>query len=543
MIKRNWVFLIILTFAFILRLFYLSRLPMYGDEMTLVYDSYSLLKTAHDQTGKLLPLTFRMGAGRPAGYVYASVPFVALFGPSALGVRFLSVLSGLGIITVLYLLGKKLFNKNVANLIALLTTISMWDLSLSRGGFEAHFALFLVLLGILAFFYSEKKPWYLVLTIVSFGLTIHTYPIYKLLLPIFSLGLILYAGWFRKAFIRKNAKVVIVSLILGFVFVVTAAAQTFFAGSEERFTTINMFSNKELLKSITKEVDYDRSVTLLPLKYSELINNKPLEYVNVIAQSYLKNFSTEYLFVSGDGNPRHNMTAQGELFWVDFILIVLGALYLWGINKRLFILVGFWLIIAPLPAALLSDTHALRSSFMLPVLLMLSSLGLFYLYLNRKRLSIKFLIIFIAMAMAFQFINALNNLYFLSPNKFARFWSNESKIASYMAYEKRGDYDMVILSDKIDNIEYAYQVYNKIDPKEVISQNIKRKKLDEYDVKQYENVYIVGVPNTRMENFINSLPGKILFLGDYDEEGFLLKDYKKVETGDRIKYLITKEKI
>src|SRR5258708_11146166 len=101
--------LIILLGAF-LRVINLSsdRLPLYGDELTIGLDAYSLAKTAHDQTGQFLPLTFRMGAGRPAGYVYFSIPFVLLFGPGGLGVRGLSLLSGLGIILFTFLLVKKL---------------------------------------------------------------------------------------------------------------------------------------------------------------------------------------------------------------------------------------------------------------------------------------------------------------------------------------------------------------------------------------------------------------------------------------------------
>jgi 4-amino-4-deoxy-L-arabinose transferase-like glycosyltransferase len=540
MFKRKYILILILAFALMLRLFNLSKLPMYGDELTLVYDSYSLLKTGHDQTGQFLPLTFRMGAGRPAGYVYASIPFVGLFGPSALGVRMLSILSGLGIITLIYLMVKRLFNQNVAITSAIFAAISPWELSLSRGGFEAHFALFLVLLGTYSFLLSEKKPWHLMITTITFGLAIHTYPIYKLVLPLIAIGLIYYAGWFRYKFISANRKIVFLSLITGLLFIVVSIFQTVYAGSEQRFTAINVFSQQEILKKITREINYDISVTDLPLSISTLLHNKPTEYLKLLTNSYLKNYSVDFLFISGDGNPRHNMTGMGEMYWIDLLLIISGSLYLWGLSKKKFLLLIYWIAISPIAATLLIDTHALRSSFMLLPLLVLSSLGLYYLLLNRKLPAIKILIVIIAAIGAFQFITVLNNLYLLSPNKYARFWSSESKIASELAYQEKNKFDKVILSDKIDNIEYAYQVYNRIDPQEVISQNIKRKTLDEYEVKQYENVYIVGIPNTRMEDFINGLDGSILFLGDFGEEGKLIANFDKIETGDRIKYLIRK---
>jgi len=91
MTRKFILFLLgILLLGFTLRAYKVTQLPLYGDELTMVYDSYSLLKTGKDQTGTHFPLTFKMGAGRPAGYVYFSIPFVAVFGPGAWGVRGLS---------------------------------------------------------------------------------------------------------------------------------------------------------------------------------------------------------------------------------------------------------------------------------------------------------------------------------------------------------------------------------------------------------------------------------------------------------------------
>src|SRR4051812_49148080 len=96
--SQHWLMVILLLIAFFLRADDINNNPrgLYGDELTITLDSYSILHTAHDSTGAFLPLTFRMGAGRPGGYVYGSTAFIALFGPGPLGVRSLSILSGLG---------------------------------------------------------------------------------------------------------------------------------------------------------------------------------------------------------------------------------------------------------------------------------------------------------------------------------------------------------------------------------------------------------------------------------------------------------------
>src|SRR4030043_1088512 len=108
-----------------------------------------------DATGEKFPLTFRVGAGRPGGYVYFSVPFVAAFGPGVWGVRSLSLLSGMGVIILLYFLGRKLFNERGGLVASLLAAVSPWESFLSRAGFEEHLALFLALLGICAFLYRN----------------------------------------------------------------------------------------------------------------------------------------------------------------------------------------------------------------------------------------------------------------------------------------------------------------------------------------------------------------------------------------------------
>ena len=105
----NKILGIILVLGFLLRIVDIPNNPraLYGDELTLVYDAYSILKTGHDQKGNFLPITFEMAGGRPGGYVYATIPFVAIFGPNAVAARSVSILSGLGSILLIYLLGRQ----------------------------------------------------------------------------------------------------------------------------------------------------------------------------------------------------------------------------------------------------------------------------------------------------------------------------------------------------------------------------------------------------------------------------------------------------
>ncbi|MDP3758248.1 MAG: glycosyltransferase family 39 protein, partial [Candidatus Daviesbacteria bacterium] len=231
--RKNLLILVaILLLGLLLRVIFINTSPssLYGDELTVTLDAYSLLKTGHDQLGNFLPLTFPMGAGRPAGYVYGSIPFVALFGPTAIGVRALSILSGMGIIFLLYLGGKRLFSEKLGLLAAFIGAVSPWDISLSRGGFEAHFALFLALLGTFLFMLANRRPIFYILSALSFGLTLHTYPTYKVSLLLF-LPLLFWFQGTREIF-GQGKKYFLGGILILLFLGILSLSQTFLGGSE-----------------------------------------------------------------------------------------------------------------------------------------------------------------------------------------------------------------------------------------------------------------------------------------------------------------------
>ena len=286
----------------------LNSMPLYGDELTIVYDAYSLLKTGKDQTGESLPVTFKMGAGRPPGYVYGSIPFVALFGPTAWGVRGLSIISGLGMIVLMYFLGRKLFGEKVGLIASFLTSISLWDIYLSRGGFEAHFALFLATFGVVMFLYKKYIP-----MAIAWGLAIFTYPTFKLTLPFIFLVLLFFSGSTTKTNyikILKN-KLFIISVVILAIFGGLSVNETLKGTSEERFLRLNIFSDSATKESIIQKVNSEREMSTLPELIRPIFYNKPLNYSRLLLDNYMENISLDFLYLRGDRNPRHN---PGECF-------------------------------------------------------------------------------------------------------------------------------------------------------------------------------------------------------------------------------------
>jgi hypothetical protein len=426
---------------------------MYGDELTMVYDTYSLIKTGKDSTGQAFPLTFKMGAGRPGGYIYFSMPFVYLFGPTEWGERSLSLFSSLGIIVLMYFLGKKLFGERVGYVASFIASVSLWDIYLAKGGFEAHFALFLALFGIVTFLYKKYIPW-----AITWGLAIFTYPTFKLTLPVVFLVLLWYSGIKN---VVKN-KFFIISLVVLAIFGGLAVRETFRGLSEERFSNINVFSDTNLREQIIQLNNQERTLSTLPSLLKPIFYNKPLQYFRTLLDNYMDNLSVKFLYLRGDGNPRHNPGEWGMLYLVELPLLFVGLVSLWKKEKKNLVLIITWILITPLATMLISDTHGLRNALMLPPLILISSYALSNLPKKLAILSIVLILI--------QLIFVLQRIYFLIPNKFASFWSVEAKQASLLAIKNQDRKSSIVLLTKIDNIEYAYPVYARVDPNLVIEQ-------------------------------------------------------------------------
>jgi 4-amino-4-deoxy-L-arabinose transferase-like glycosyltransferase len=523
----NALLLTIIILGTFLRIIFINSDPssMYGDELTMVGDMYSILHTGKDQLGNFMPLTFPMGAGRPGGYIYFSLPFVLLFGPTPLGVRSLSLLSGVGLIIVMFFLGKRLVNKQVGLFAALITAFSPWDISLSRGGFEAHFALFLSVLGIYGLIEATQRRWWYIISALSFALAIHTYPTYKMTLPLF----LLVYGYFlfpkHKSLLSLKNNYLFLSIGILVIAIILAIIQTFSAGSESRFTSINIFARDDLKQSILQKINTQRNLSDEALFLKPVFHNKLIEYGLVLEESYIKNLSPEFLFLHGDNNPRHNPGTMGELFLADMILLFIGLGYLWSTkiktyfnsSHQLLILLSLWVLIAPIPTALLLEQHALRDSFLLPPLILLSAIGLHGIMKFSKNMRILFLILCGAMFI-FQFFIWSEKVYFLATNEFSRFWAYPAKQAVEVINQEKSKYDYVILSDRLDNSEFAYQVYNTIDPKVVIQKNSHKDNLLGREFKQYDNVYVGFIPESEVVNTMNTLNGSVLYIGSIYEK-------------------------
>ncbi len=334
--KYIFVFLLSLTLIFgsFLRFYKLDKTPpsLSWDEAAVGYNAWTILNWGKDEWGKTLPSSFKsFEDDKHPVHIYLTVPMVAIFGLNEFGVRASFTLFGVLNIFIIYFLAKKLFKSRLAGLIAsLVLAISPYNIHFSRFNHELNFALFFFMAGIYLLLRGiEEKSWLILLGFASLGLDLLTYHSAKVVVPP---TLFLICILFFKELLKVKKYFLLGVLALSFFVSLIIVNPTLLGGA--RF---NQTSSPQ-----------ERTF--------EAIKNK-----------YLKHFSYDFLFVTGDKNPRLS-SQTGTFYKVDLVFLILGVLGLiWGTLKgrKEYLIIFIWALLAPIPAAITSEApHASRAMFM-----------------------------------------------------------------------------------------------------------------------------------------------------------------------------------
>ena len=212
---------------------------------------------------------------------------------------------------------------------------------------------------------------------------------------------------------------------------------------------------------------------------------------------------------------------MGGFYIAEFGLILLALVSLYQKQRRVLGFLLAWALVAPIPTMLVSSAHALRSTLMLPPLVILSAVGAGYLWeISKNNLKYKILGVIVVLVIIIQFLIFAERLYFISPNKFGKFWSVSAKLASEEVLRNKNNFKYILLSDRIDSMEIAYPVYAKVDPDLVIAQNRQRNILGGVKFKKLNNTYIGYIAPSEVERFLEKLPGSALYISPFEDSLF-----------------------
>ncbi len=433
---------VILTVAFVLRVWGLNKVPpeLFGDELDVGYHAYSILQTGKDYYGQTLPTYIHsFSEWRAPLLMYATVPFVAIFGLNEWGVRLPSAVFGLLTIFLLYVLANRTLGGKTALTAALLMAISPWHLQYSRAAFEVNLLLTLILGGTLTFILGLKKHKWLSLAAFLFGLTFYTYSTANVFIPLFVLLLLLIH---KKRLLSIERKRLVAPIAISVAMIIPISYQILFGFAGERFGNFNVFNDEEIIR----EIDLKR---LGAGPEGALFYNKPIFWGRKILANYGTSFSPQFLFIDGDVTFRHSVHQVGEFYWWQAPFMVAG--FLWFLKKRdrwVLFWLG-WLLLAPIPSSLTRDgaIHATRLILMLPPLTILTAAGVkFFLESKLGRVK-KPLVALLLLIVAIELGLYLHRYWVDYPKEAWRWWHEGYKEALLFMKTQEKDYETIAFNN------------------------------------------------------------------------------------------------
>lgn len=450
----------ILLLAIVLRTFDLDKFPpeLFGDEIDVGYHAYSLLHTARDYTGQFLPTYIHsFNEWRAPLLMYATVPFVGLFGLNEWGVRLTPAFFGVLTVLLLYLLVKYAARRYALALAAaFLLAISPWHIQFSRTAYEVTLLMTLFLLGLIGFLKSFQKPIWLLLTAGMFALMPYTYSIGTLLMPLFVLSLVLI---YRQDLLKVPKRYVAYAAAVFLVLLLPYGIQTLTGQTGERFLKISIASNPQLVNSI----EIERNVPVFPSNslfqgsmkeiLEKVTHNRPVSLADAFVSNYLQTFSTNFLFLTGDPNPRQSVGKFGEFYLFYIPLLAFGVYALIRNNQKFGLVILALFIIVPIPAALTKEggTQATRLFlFNLPVVIT-CAYGLTKLFdASRRQAIVRVFFIVLLIVAGFNILSYLHRYYTHNPVEGYKFWQYGYKDGLTYIKEQQDKYSIILVTNRGD---------------------------------------------------------------------------------------------
>ncbi len=370
------LFILIIAFAFLIRIVYLDRIPVgiTNDELDFALNAKAVFLTGKDiaQVWNPFSLTTITGEFPRAELPYALLaPFIGPLNFSLFNDRFPYAVAGTIVILLTALISWKLFDRKAALLIAIMGAINPWSIFFSRTGFEVTLAILFFLFGFYLLLLTQG--WKIMYSAIPFFLGFYCYMGTKLIFIPMTLIFILYSwrvaqkGKSTAAYI--SLFLVCLAIFATFLFNYShSAAQA--RGSNELYTP---FSSE-----VSAKVENYRRLSIhAPL--TSLYSNKLTVFAVGAIEKYMKAFSPTLLFTNGDSEGHQTLFYHGNFYYIDVIFMLIGLSYLFLRNKKVFLLIVSLIIISPLPsvASNMNVSYSLRSSLLFPFLIMLVGLGLY----------------------------------------------------------------------------------------------------------------------------------------------------------------------
>lgn len=353
----------IIAGALVLRFYDLSDIPpgLHADGAAQGFNAFSILKTGKDMYGKSFPILFRAnGSYQPPIYTYLTIIPTIFLGNSVITVRLISVLSGVGLVLLTYLLVSRFGSKNKNDgitaglLAAAVVAISPWSIHFSRLAVEANLGVLIFGIGVYLLLVSLKNVSLFPVATLILGISTHAYYSERVI-AVLLLGLIVFIN--RQIFLKEK-KVTILGLgtfglvLLPHFYLLTTGALT------KRLSQVSYLGGAGAGNGVFTNILYTAK---------QFINH------------YLIYFSPKNLFFDPGSSLGRTTPDLGVLYPWMVVVFLIGLGYFFRNRKTTFAkLFLILLVIAPIPAGLTGDMfYPLRTLDYLWVVSIVVAFGLF----------------------------------------------------------------------------------------------------------------------------------------------------------------------
>ncbi len=406
--KTVSVFLLLIVLLSIFFTFYkpVANFPcLNADEAAFGYNAYSIIKTGKDEYGVSTPLRLKSFADNKLPlYSYLSIPFIKTFGLNEFSTRLVSNIAGILIVLAVFLLVKSLFeNETIGLMASFLTALSPALYLLSRQAHEGVLASLFILLSLIfliKFSKTKKSLWLMIgnLSAVAAAFSYHTGRFFILIYFVILLFML-------KKNIRKN----LITLLITF-FVLAVPFIIDFKLGTGRVNNLLFYKNPGFSMRIAEYRGEHPT---------RLWHNKLTEGVWEITKKYFDQLSPNFIFITGDTNPRFGYPGISPVTVIEYIFLLVGFYFLFKNKEKNRALITMLFLVSPITSILTWQEASInRSQIFFFFLEIITAYGIFSLLKTVKKTPINnLLIIFVVAAYLFFAARSWDIYFFHYPKR------------------------------------------------------------------------------------------------------------------------------
>lgn len=459
MLKNIWILIIIILFAFFVRIILLNEVPpgLANDELNIILNAQSLLKTGQNIPGVVTGIL-----GNPKGDLsggihsevssYFLIPFIFITGFNWPFIKLFFIVISIGTIVLSYLLVSKIINKETGLISAVLLTINPWSIHFARSAFESSVSCFFYLLSI--YLIISKKRWkifwalpFLILGFLSY------FSAKTLLLPIGLISIL--AVWFHRP--KESLKPILLLNLLLVLFVILYSYLLILNPSGSRLNELQ--SDQQIQKIVI-----DKRTKSINLPISNLFENKYFEDISIRLSKALSGLSARFLFLDGQegNNPALSTPEQSPLYIIDLPLIVAGLIFLSRFNLPILVFLISLITITLIPnfLNLAGTTFMIRTVILVPLLTFFSASGIFYILKSLNKILKIIAAVLILGIYIFLFGNFIYRYFSRLPVDRAEGWFLHQRVADRYIKEQINQNPIVVIDSNPKHFFYRYIFFN-----------------------------------------------------------------------------------